>query len=304
MSKRFNGFAAAVLAWTVAATASAADMPPLVDGAWLAQRLNEPTVKVLDIRGEAYAAGHIPGAIRTDYAKDPWRVDRDGVPGMLPEPAQLGKLIGGLGISNRDHVVIVTEGTSASDYGSATRIYWTFKVVGHDAVSILNGGQKGWAKDGRAVVTDASKTVPATFQVAFQPELVADQREVQAALAKGVPVIDNRPEAQFRGDAKHPAATRPGTIAGARSLPEGNFYDAATGKFAAVSDLSKLWQSGGLKPEGEQITFCNTGHWASLGWFASFALLGNKQTKLYDGSMVEWASRDGLPMDNVKPATK
>jgi len=48
---------------------------------------------------------------------------------------------------------------------------------------------------------------------------------------------------------------------------------------------------------GDQINFCNTGHWASLGWFASHELLGNKKARMYDGSMLEWSADESLPME-------
>ena len=59
---------------------------------------------------------------------------------MLPPVEQISSLIGGLGIDNEDHVLLIPFGTSSSKMGTATRVYWTFKVLGHDKVSILNGG--------------------------------------------------------------------------------------------------------------------------------------------------------------------
>jgi thiosulfate/3-mercaptopyruvate sulfurtransferase len=65
----------------------------------------------------------------------------------------------------------------------------------------------------------------------------------------------------------------------------------------SVDELRALRKSAGLAEEGEEISFCNTGHWASLGWFVDSEILGNKQAKLYDGSMVEWTADDSLPVE-------
>jgi thiosulfate/3-mercaptopyruvate sulfurtransferase len=134
--------------------AVAAAATPLVDVAWLEANAASPGLVVLDIRNalgkgskQAYLEGHIPGAVYSDYLKDGWRAKVDGVPGQLPPPAELETLIGGLGISNDSHVVVVAGGVSALDMGSATRVYWTFKVLGHDEVSILDGGHKAYAAD-------------------------------------------------------------------------------------------------------------------------------------------------------------
>ena len=125
---------------TMATVAQAAQ--PLVDAAWVKDNIGKPGVVFLDVRGKIdYMRGHVPGALNTNLGGDGWRVrDANGVPGMLGKPDDLAKLIGGYGIDNSTHVVLVPWGYSAGDMGTATRIYWTFKVLGHDAVSIVNGG--------------------------------------------------------------------------------------------------------------------------------------------------------------------
>ena len=70
----------------------------------------------------------------------------EGIAGMLPPVDQISNLIGSLGIVNQDHVVLIPYGNSSSKMGTATRIYWTFKVLGHDKVSILNGGMAAYKK--------------------------------------------------------------------------------------------------------------------------------------------------------------
>jgi len=127
---------------------------PLVDAAWLAANAARPEVVVLDVRNkiggataETYKAGHVPGAVYSDYLRDGWRTQVDGVPAQLPPVERLAAMIGGLGIYNYSHVVIVAVGTSALDIGCATRVYFTFKALGHDRVSILDGGYSAYAAD-------------------------------------------------------------------------------------------------------------------------------------------------------------
>ena len=95
---------------------------PLVDGHWVEGNLNKSDVVILDVRNkidkgsrEVYEKGHVPSAIYSNYLEDGWRAKKDGVVAMLPDAADLEKLIGGLGIGNDDHVVIVTAGKSAVD---------------------------------------------------------------------------------------------------------------------------------------------------------------------------------------------
>ena len=132
-------------------TALAASSQPLVDANWVKENSCKPGVVVLDIRSAIdggsqldYLRGHIPCAIYSDYMKGGWRAKVNNVPAMLPPLPQISKLIGSLGIDNNSHVVIYSAGNSATSMGSATRIYWTFKVLGDNNVSILNGGYAGY----------------------------------------------------------------------------------------------------------------------------------------------------------------
>ena len=284
--------------------ATAREAPALVDPAWVRANAAAPGVVILDIRNkldggsrQVFRRGHIPGAIYSDYLADGWRKTVDGVPGQLPAVADLELLIGGLGIDNDSHVVIVSGGTSALDMGSATRVYWTFKVLGHDAVSILDGGYRAYAADSaNPVETGAAAPTPKRFTAHFRPGMVPDRDAVQAARKAGVALIDTRPPAQYRGAKKHDNAKRAGTIPGAVNVPEGTITT-ADGKFVSAERVGELLAAAGVEPDDEAIAFCNTGHWASLGWFAKSEILGRKNVKLYDGSMVDWAARNDLPIE-------
>jgi thiosulfate/3-mercaptopyruvate sulfurtransferase len=294
---------------TSLATAPLLAAQPLVDGDWVAGNLGKSDIVVLDIRNkidkgskEVYEQGHIPGAIYSNYLDDGWRTTKDGVDGMLPDAADLEGLIGGLGIGNDDHVVIVPAGVSAVDYGSATRIYWTFKVMGHDNVSILNGGYALWTGQGRAVEFGSNRREPKSFKAQFRPELVASRDDVAQVVktGKGAVLIDNRPSQLYVGEKKAEKAARYGAIPGARNIPQDEFYGKSGNEFTKLDQLAQMWRDAGIAEGSEQITYCNTGHWASLGWFASSELLGNKRTRIYDGSIYDWSQKTELPMVNTK----
>ena len=283
---------------------------PLVDGGWLEANLGKPGVVVLDIRNkidkgskQVYEAGHVPGAVYSNYIDDGWRVKQGEVVGMLPDVAHLEQLIGGLGIGNDDHVIIVPAGVSAPDYGSATRIYWTFKVMGHDAVSILDGGYALWAEQGRPVETGSNRREAKRFTAHPRPELVASREDVARAVAtgKGPVLIDNRPAVQYSGEKTSGSVARSGAIPGARNIPVDLFYDANAREFTSLEKLAAMWHDAGISDASDQITYCNTGHMASLGWFASSELLGNKNTRIYDGSVADWSRHPELPMVTTKP---
>lgn len=272
---------------------------PLVDVEWVKANSTKPGVVAVDARGKTdYLRSHIPGAVNTNYGKDGWRVSKDGVPGVFPDdPSKLGVLIGGLGIDNSTHVVLVAPGNSSSDMGTATRMYWTFKVLGHDNVSILNGGMKAYlaAQDKKGNPTNplekgAAKVEPKTFNIALRKDMIPSTGDVKAAADKGVFMVDNRTADQYMGVNRHGKAKANGTIPGAVNLPQSWMTENGGGVFRTKDTIAALYDAAGVPKSGEQISFCNTGHWASIGWFASSEILGNKDAKMYDASMTGWTA--------------
>lgn len=276
-------------------TALAAD--PLVDAAWVKANVGKLEIVFIDFQPVTdYLRGHIPGAVNSNYGKDGWREERtDKVPDMLPAKFDaLSEMIGKLGIDNNTHVVLVPPGMSSTDMGIGTRVYWTFKVLGHDNVSILDGGMAAWTKDkGNPLQAGAAKPEAKAFKVNLRKEMIVTMDDVKKAKAAGVPLVDSRPEDQYAGINRHPKATESGTIEGAKNLPNTWVTVNGTGEFRKRQQLEQLYKVAGVPASGDQINFCNTGHWASVGWFASSELMGNKKAKMYDGSMVEWTMLKG-----------
>ncbi|UKJ72881.1 sulfurtransferase [Azospirillum brasilense] len=269
---------------------------PLVDSAWLKGALDRPDLVVLDMRTPPLG-GFIPGSIHSDYAKAGWRATVDGVPGLLPDAAVLEGLIGGLGIGNGDHVVLVASGLSAADMGNATRVYWTFKTLGHDRVSVLDGGFAAWTDAGNPVATTAAARPAATFTAAPREDLRAPLPVVAAAVAGGaVPLLDARSAEQFEGKAKSPQARVPGTLPGALPFDSSSFYSAAEKRFLPTDAVKALAERAGTGDA--TITFCNTGHLASVSWFALSEVAGIDGVRLYDGSMSEWTADPARPVKN------
>lgn len=276
---------------------------PLVDAAWLQENLEN--VVVLDIRYGApegadrqmYEAGHVPGAVFAGYGQFPWRVSRAGVPGMMPPVEALERLFGAFGVANDDHVVIVASGMSAAEMGAATRVYWQFKVMGHDRVSILDGGYGAWQGGGYPVETGWRQPTPKEFRGAYQGAFVADRDAIIAARQTGTTLVDARPESYFRGEQKSGAVGRYGTIAGALNLPNDRLTLGNGGTFIDAAAAARLWENAGIPQQGSQIAFCNSGHLASLAWFTAYEILGNREARLYDGSLADWAADPLLPME-------
>jgi thiosulfate/3-mercaptopyruvate sulfurtransferase len=289
---KFRWLAAVLLVVCFAVPAPAASAAePLVDAAWAMAQVGDENVRFLDIRAggaEDFKAGHIPGAVFSDYFDAGWRVTgADGTPGMLPPVADLEKLVGGLGISNASHVVIVARGLSAVEMASAARVFWTFKVLGHDAVSILDGGMTAYRALSAALQQGTASAALTEFKAYFRPALIASTDDVISARQNGGALLDLRPQMQYSGLSGPRFMSRKGTIPGAQNLPLTNLTH--DGAFKTPAALAALFAEVNLASSGPVTYFCNTGHMAALGWFVAHELLGNSEARLYDGSLAAWS---------------
>jgi len=284
--------------------AAAQPAPPLVDAEWLAARLCDPGVAVLDLRRSArnFAAEHIPCAVHSDYYDDGWRATVGGIENMIAPADRLAALIGRLGIGDESHVVLVGTAVDAFSPAELARVYFIFRWLGHDRVSILDGGLAAWtAAWDRDIEVGETAPAPAHFTARPRPGMIADRADVVAALEGGPPLVDMRPNDHHLGINRSRVVVRPGTIPGARNLPMAWLVVEGTLTFRTPDQIRRLWRAAGLSADEPQILFCNSGLESAVGWFALAALVGNERVRLYDGSLAEWSADPSLPMDLKVP---
>jgi thiosulfate/3-mercaptopyruvate sulfurtransferase len=279
-------------------------MTPLVSPQWLADRVSDDGLLIIDIRSAvdgggrvAYEQGHVPRSLHTDYVKDGWRATRGAATGLLPDPARLSALFTRLGLRHEHHAIIVSAGTSVGDFSAAARVYWTLKMAGHRRISILDGGFAGWRLDpARPIETGPPRErapVP-TYAVHLVAEPRADLAAVEAALTdRAAVLLDSRSTGYFEGREKSPQAARPGRLPGALHLDHSGAFDAAAGRLKPLAELEKLFAT---VPPRPTINYCNTGQQAATNWFVLSEVLGRPFVKLYDGSMSEWTEEPSRPV--------
>lgn len=268
---------------------------PLVSPTELNQQLQDNGIRILDIRDpKSYAANHIPGSISAPYGK--WRGDASNL-GKLPPLEKFTTLIQSLGLNPSNHIIITSSGADTTDFGASARIYWTLKVLGFENLSILNGGIKSWSEEKFPLSTIASIPPKSNYQPKLNEALIASKEELEQKVSAGnTQLIDARPKEFFEGETRHQAAKVPGTLKGANNIEHSKWFKPNSSKFITREEAQKVAAASNLNPNEETVTFCNTGHWAATDWFAISEVLGQKNTAMYPGSMVDYTQANSQPL--------
>ena len=288
-------FAAAAV-FGLAQSVAAATFGPLVTPQELSAKLDQVNPIILDIRGDAYAEGHLPGAISAPYGG--FRGPKAN-PGQMLEVETLTSLYESLGLNFEQPIVVVHEGKSASDFGAAARVYWTLKSSGFSDLSVLNGGNRAWVAAGLPLETEAATPAATDIEIEFSRNWTVTSPEVaEKSENAGTVLVDARTLEFYEGEKKHKAAAQPGAAPGAVNFVFSNFFDGDSTEIKTSFDVDAVKKAIGISSGDEVVSYCNTGHWAAINWFALSEIGEIDNVKLHPGSMVEY-SNAGLPMMNT-----
>lgn len=272
-------------------------MDSLVSTQWLAEHLGEPDLVVVDSSWhmpasgrsgrDEYLAAHIPGARFLDIDEVSDR--SHPAPHMLPAAGEFGRAMERLGIGRDDRIVVYDN----SPTRNAARGWFMLRHFGAEQVAILDGGFQKWLAEGRP--TESGE--PGPRQARFEPRERRDEVVTKQQILTGdvhAPLLDARGRGRFEGSEPDPRpGVEPGHIPGARNLPFAELYK-EDGTFKSREQLRALFEQAGVDPQRPFVASCGSGVTANSLLFAAH-LLGNEETRLYDGSWSEWGSDPATP---------
>lgn len=270
-------------------------MNPLVSVDWLAARLHDVNVVILDAtlppvgviprvntRGR-YDELHIPGAMFFDI--DELSDHSTPLPHMLPTAEAFGRSMSEMGVRD-DATIVVYEQEGVF---SAPRAWWMLRTFGAREVHVLEDGLRAWIEAGLTTESGEVRRAPARFQARLNQDAVKDFAEIQELIGKHAQILDARSAERFAGTAPEPRAGIPsGHMPGAISIP---FTELAhNGRMKSAAELRELFRSKGVDIEKPVTTTCGSGVTAAA-VALGLEIAGAKTVHLYDGSWAEYAQR-------------
>ncbi|MGA6826655.1 sulfurtransferase [Nitrospira sp. NS4] len=270
--------------------------PLLIDTETLQQRLDQPGLVILDVRGRsAYEfGGHIPGAVHSTWHE---YSDPNAIPkGLLnPDVAQIEQRLRALGISNDSEVIIYSN--PFDNWGDEGRMFWMLEYLGHQNLKVLDGGWVKWTAEKRPFSHGLEKPKPGTFTAAPVKRVMMTKDELKLIVRQPHPqtaVLDARSLEEYLGK-EISGIPRPGHIPSAILVPWNTFLN----KDATVKDLAVIRESledKGVQPSQEVVCYC-TGGVRSAWLYFILKLAGYETIRNYPGSWWEWSRDFACPVE-------
>jgi thiosulfate/3-mercaptopyruvate sulfurtransferase len=274
---------------------------PLVDVPWLVANRAAPDLRILDATmfppGDsrdprlAHGEARIPGALYFDI--EDISDTASALPHMLPSPEKFASRMRRLGVGDGNRVVVY----DALGLFSAARVWWTFRVMGHEDVFVLDGGLPAWrAANLELEEGPPNKLSERHFTARLRRDLVRDIEDVRAIIDAGAHgILDARSRGRFAGvDPEPRAGLRQGHMPGSRNVPFLDVLDADR-RMRSREELTKIFAAAGVDTRGPLVCTCGSGVTAAVLALA-LARLGRWDAAVYDGSWAEWGGRSDTPV--------
>jgi thiosulfate/3-mercaptopyruvate sulfurtransferase len=238
-----------------------------------------------------FFARRIPGAQFFDI--DEIADTASPLPHMAPSPEKFASRMRKMGVGDGSTVVVY----DSAGVFSAARVWWTFRLMGHEDVFVLDGGLPAWIAAGFEV--EDGQPAPRQerhFTPRLRSDLVRSMTDMRRLTDAGTAaILDARPPGRFAGvDPEPRPGLRGGHMPGARNVPVSAVVG-ADGTLKSSEELRATFAAAGVEARKPVATTCGSGVTAAILTLA-LARIGRWDVGLYDGSWAEWGAAPDAPV--------
>ena len=259
----------------------------------LSSQLNDQNIILLDSRWSLdakyssindYKKSHIPSSIFFDLNK--FFDYSSKLSHTLPTEEQFIRAVSNIGINNKNKIIIY----DANGFFNSCRVWFMFKVFGHEDIVILDGGYENWVKKKLPIEKKINRLKKSHYKASLKKHFLIGKLKLEEIVnnqSDEYAIVDARSESRFLGKEPEPRkGIRKGKIKNSINIPYTKIFD-SEGLISSLDILKKVFFDENNLKGKKVISTCGSGITACNILFA-LQILSHKKNFLYDGSWAEW----------------
>ncbi|MDO5590159.1 MAG: rhodanese-like domain-containing protein [Lachnospiraceae bacterium] len=252
--------------------------------------IGNENVIFLDCRGDNFSSkGTIKGATATSWqalatCESKYGKAGDKNWGKVPQPAELEKKLGNLGLDKNKQIILL--GETSKGWGEDARVLWELRVAGYTDLKMVDGGYNALIEAGAP--TQSKSSILAKVNVKIDKLDMTHDMDTEELLKNynEYKIVDVRTDEEYKGAIKYNEA-KGGHLPGAIHLRYTDLFR-KDGTLKSQAAIEKTLSDAGIIKDDQIVTYCTGGIRSAYSQIV-YEMLGYEKSWNHDQSFWRWA---------------